>query len=81
MKNVTQFISSVSTEARPPKLLDQLRRSIRDKHYSMRTEKVYVYWVRWFIRFHGLRHPAEMGAPEVQAFLSYLSNERQARLG
>lgn len=77
MKNVTQFIPPVSPDARPPKLLDQLRRCIRDKHYSMRTEKVYVYWVRWFIRFHGLRHPVEMGAPEVQVFLSYLSNERQ----
>lgn len=36
-----------------------------------------MYWVRWFIRFHGLRHPAEMGVTEVQAFLSYLSNERK----
>ena len=43
----------------------------------MRTEEVYVYWARWFIRFHGVRHPAEMGAAEVQAFLSYLSNERK----
>lgn len=61
---------------KPPKLLDQLKRCIRDKHYSLRTEETYVYWARWFIRFHGLRHPAEMGGPEVQAFLSYLSNER-----
>jgi integrase len=60
----------------PPKLLDQLRRSIRDKHYSLRTERVYVYWARWYIRFHGLRHPAEMGAPEIEKFLSYLANER-----
>jgi hypothetical protein len=35
-----------------------------------------VYWVRWFIRFHGLRHPLEMGASEVQGFLSYLRNDR-----
>jgi integron integrase len=60
----------------PPKLLDQLKRCLRDKHYSLRTEEVYVYWVRWFIRFHGLRHPAEMGAAEVKAFLSHLANER-----
>jgi site-specific recombinase XerD len=78
MKNVTQFIPPVTTGTRPPKLLDQLRRCIRDKHYSLRTEKAYVYWARWYIRFHGLRHPAEMGAAEVQAFLSYLANDRKA---
>ena len=44
-----------------PKLLDQLKRCIRDKYYSLRIEEAYVYWARWFIRFHGLRHPAEMG--------------------
>jgi integrase len=55
----------------------QVRHCIRDKHYSLRTEKAYVYWVCWFVRFHGLRHLAEMGALEVQAFLSYLTNERR----
>lgn len=73
MKNVTPSEQAAATQ---PRLLDQLKRCIRDKHYSRRTEDVYVYWVRWFIRFHGLRHPAEMGAPEVKAFLSYLANER-----
>jgi integron integrase len=72
MKDVTQYLA----QTQPPKLLDQLRRCIRDKHYSLRTERVYVYWSRWYIRFHGLRHPKEMGAPEIQAFLSYLANER-----
>jgi hypothetical protein len=37
---------------------------------------VYVYWARWYIRFHGLRHPIDMGGPEIHAFLSYLVNER-----
>ena len=60
-----------------PKLLDQLRHQIRRLHYSIRTEDAYVYWVRWFIRFHGLRHPREMGAPEVEAFLTYLAVERK----
>jgi hypothetical protein len=55
----------------------QVRHCIRDKHYSLRTEKAYVYWVCWFVRFHGLRHLAEMGVLEVQAFLSYLTNERR----
>jgi hypothetical protein len=77
MKYVTEFIPAPERETRPPKLLDQLRRRVRDMHYSMRTEKAYVYWSRWYIRFHGLRHPAEMGAQEVQTFLSYLSNERK----
>lgn len=72
MKDINQNPASVQ----PPRLLDQLRRCIRDKHYSLRTERSYVYWARWYIRFHGLRHPAEMGAPEIQTFLSYLANER-----
>ena len=71
MKDVTENTAS----ANPPKL-DQLRRYLRDKHYSLRTERVYVYWARWYIRFHGLRHPADMGSAEIHAFLSYLANER-----
>jgi hypothetical protein len=51
------------------KVLDQLRERIRYLHYSIRTEDVYVYWVCIFIRFHGRRHPATMGAIEVEAFL------------
>src|SRR5437868_373638 len=69
-------ISSTDICAKPPKLLVQLKRCIRDKHYSPRTEEAYVYWTRWFIRFHNLRHPLEMGEAEVKAFLSYLANER-----
>ena len=60
-----------------PKLLDQLRHQIRRLHYSIRTEDAYVYWVRGFIRFHGLCHPREMGAPEVEAFLTYLAVVRK----
>ncbi|RJF96513.1 integrase [Noviherbaspirillum cavernae] len=60
-----------------PRLLDQLRESIRYKHYSHRIEQAYVYWVRWFIRFHGLKYPKEMGAAEVEAFLRHLANERK----
>lgn len=77
MKYGIEFIPSSESGTRPPKLLDQLRRCIRDMHYSMRTEEAYVYWSRWFIRFHGLRDPAEMGGVEVPAFLSYLTNERK----
>ncbi|WP_082680180.1 integron integrase [Paucibacter sp. KCTC 42545] len=59
------------------RLLGQLRERIRYLHYSLRTEEVYVYWCRAFIRFHGLRHPAEMGGPEVEAFLTALAVQRQ----
>ena len=59
------------------KLLDQVRERIRYLHYSRRTEEAYVHWCRAFIRFHGIRHPAEMGGPEVEAYLSWLSNDRE----
>ena len=59
------------------KVLDQLRERIRYLHYSLRTEKTYVYWVRFYIRFHGRRHPAEMGGAEVRAFVSWLVSNRR----
>ncbi|MFA1594853.1 phage integrase N-terminal SAM-like domain-containing protein, partial [Serratia nevei] len=48
--------------------LHQLRERIRYLHYSLRTEQAYVNWVRAFIRFHGVRHPATLGSSEVEAF-------------
>jgi len=65
-------------EATSPRLLDLLRQQIRYLHYSRRTEYAYEYWVRSFIRYHGLRHPAELGHGDVEAFLSWLATERQA---
>jgi len=56
-----------------PKLLDRVRDAIRFKHYSLRTEQVYVDWIKRFILFHGKRHPEKMGAEEVRAFLSDLA--------
>jgi integron integrase len=58
------------------RLLDQLRERVRYLHYSRRTEEAYVFWCRAFIRWHGLRHPADMGGAEVEAFLSYLAADR-----
>ena len=55
-----------------------MRERLRYMHYSLNTEKTYLYWVRWLIRFHGLRHPREMGQPEVERFLTMLANERKA---
>src|SRR2546428_12372392 len=57
------------------KLLAQVRAVLRTKHYSPRTEESYVGWVRRFVRFHGLRHPAELGGAEVERFLSALAVE------
>ena len=59
-----------------PKLLDQVKNAIRIRHYSLRTEESYVHWVRAFIHFNGLRHPRDMGAREVTAFLTHLAVER-----
>jgi len=61
------------TEQRPKKLLDQVRDAIRLKHYSIRTEEAYVNWIKRYILFHNKRHPTEMGAPEVEAFLTHLA--------
>ena len=60
----------------PPRLLDALRHAIRVRHYSIRTEEAYVDWARRFVRFHGRRHPRELGAPEVAAFLTHLAVDR-----
>jgi integron integrase len=60
----------------PPKLLDQVRHAIRARHFSYRTEEAYVGWIKRYIRFHGLRHPAQMGPPEITAFLTALAVRR-----
>jgi integron integrase len=57
------------------KLLDQIRDAIRLKHYSYSTEKTYVHWARRYILFHNKRHPAEMGAVEIETFLTHLAKE------
>jgi len=70
-------ITDTPSTPRQPKLLDRLRTHLRTRHYSIRTEQAYVDWVRRFILHHDKRHPQEMGAAEVEAFLSYLAVERQ----
>lgn len=59
-----------------PRLQERFRAVMRAHHYSIRTEKSYWYWIRYFIRFHGMRHPRELGCAEVNAFLSWLATER-----
>lgn len=63
---------------RATRLLDQLRERLRYRHCSLSTERSYVYWVRLFVRHSGMRHPKDMGAPEVEAFLQWLANQRGA---
>ena len=59
-----------SPAARKPRLLEQLRQALRSRHYSRRTEQTYCQWVKRFIYFHKVRHPAEMAEPEINAFLN-----------
>ena len=57
----------------PQKLLDKVREKIRVKHYSIRTEEAYTYWIKKFIYFNNKRHPSEMGEREIEAFLTHLA--------
>ncbi len=63
--------------ANEPRLLERLRDAIRVRHYSRRTEKAYVGWVRRFVLYHGTRHPRELGKAEVGAFLTHLAAEQR----
>ncbi|MBL8795874.1 MAG: integron integrase [Planctomycetia bacterium] len=56
-----------------PKLLDRVRQALRVRHYSLRTEDAYVAWIKRYIHFHHVRHPDEMGAAEINAFLTDLA--------
>ncbi len=62
---------------RRKKLLQIVREALRTKHYSYRTEQSYVRWIRRYILFHGKRHPREMGAPEITAFLTHLAVQKK----
>ena len=70
-----------NTPLKSIRLLDQVRERIRYLHYSLSTEKVYLYWVKFFIRWHGrdgrMKHPRDMGPREVEAFLTMLATERK----
>jgi integron integrase len=59
-----------------PKLLDQVRQAIRTRHYSDKTEKAYIHWIKRYIFFHNKRHPMEMAEPEIGLFLSSLASDR-----
>jgi len=61
---------------RKPRLMQQVRDVMRSRHYSIHTERAYSDWIKRYIFFHGKRHPKDMAAPEVEAFLSHLVIER-----
>jgi len=58
-----------------PKLLEQVRQTIRTRHYSDKTEKAYVHWIKRYIFFHDKRHPQEMAEAEIASFLSSLASD------
>ncbi|MDH4216736.1 MAG: integron integrase, partial [Gallionella sp.] len=62
-----------STTANPPRLLDQVRDKLRVKHYSIRTEQTYTDWIKRYIYFHDKRHPKDLGAHDIEAFLTHLA--------
>ena len=64
-------------DAAKPRLLDRVREAIRTRYYSRRAEKAYVHWIKRYIFLHGKRHPIEMGASEVTAFLTSLAVRRK----
>ena len=68
--------SAGMTEPQQPRLMEQVRRTCRLRHFSPRTEEAYAGWIRRFIVFHQKRHPADMGPPDVERFLSSLATER-----
>ena len=67
--------TSETQSSKSPRLLDRVRAAMRTMHYSQRTEESYIPWLVRFIRFHGLRHPQEMGAKEINEFLTHLAVE------
>jgi len=73
--------SDITPTVQAPRLIDRVRDRIRVLHYSRSTEKTYLHWIVAFIRFHKMRHPQEMGAPEIEAYLSHLATAREVAAG
>ena len=69
-------INQIQHQTQPPKLLDQIVAKMRVKHYSLRTEKTYIDWIKRYIWHFDKRHPKDMGAAEVEVFLTHLAVDR-----
>jgi integron integrase len=76
MNSTNQNAKPCKPPLKSVKLLDKVRERIRYLHYSIRTEEAYTYWIRSFVRWHGMRHPVDMNREEVESFLSHLANNR-----
>ena len=72
-KSIGEYPGLRPSPVQSPKLLDRLREALRSRHYSRRTEQTYCHWVKRFIYFHNLRHPAQMAEPEINAYLTHLA--------
>ena len=70
------FVYKATATQKPKRLMEQVRDKFRKLHYSYRTEQAYCDWIKRYIWFHNKRHPREMGAAEVEAFLSHLATDR-----
>jgi len=70
---VALIVTPTPEQDQGPKLLQRLREALRVRHYSGRTEEAYVGWVRRYVRFHGLRHPRDLGQEEIRRFLTALA--------
>src|SRR6185312_1719117 len=66
-------VIGAKSNAAGPRLMDEVRRKLRYKHYSLRTEQAYLGWIRRFILASGTRHPRELGGGDIEAFLSRLA--------
>ena len=77
MDNASGPVEAESGRSAPLRLLDAVRERLRYMHHTLRTEEAYVYWVRGFVQWSGLRHPREMGVTEVRGFLTMLASERR----
>jgi hypothetical protein len=66
-----------TTDAKKPRLLDQVRDTIRRKHYSIRTEQSYIDWIKRFIFFHNKQHPRELNESHITAFLNFLAVQKK----
>ena len=73
MQTASPRTQPAASPAPKPKLLDQVRIALRSRHYSKSTEQTYVHWIKRYIFFPKVRHPAEMGEAEVNEFLSHLA--------
>lgn len=69
--------STNTSDPKPKKLLDQVRETLRTKHYSYRTEQTYIDWIKRYIIFHNKQHPKDLGVEEIRAFIAHLATDRK----